>query len=163
VHKEFFKNEERKNLKVRYSHNINNTEAYFFLNNTIIDISKSTKNKSDLFLINNNCSTYTKGKNHLSPINSFRAKRIFSSFCSKDSKNLDNNFNSTYNINKRPSIFIKNKNVFKKNKIKINVDNILNTGPSSKTNSIINKEKTDIEIQTLSNKKVAGKKYKKKI
>ena len=162
VHKEFFKNEERKNLKVRYSHNINNTEAYFFLNNTIIDISKSTKNKSELLIINNNCSTYTKGKNHLSPINSFRAKRIFSSFCSKDSKILNNNFNSTYNVNKRPSIFIKNKNMFKKNKIKINVDNILNTGPSSKTNSIINKEKTDIEIQTLSNKKITSKNYKEK-
>ena len=181
IHKEFFKNEEKKssnnsntnntnnnsnsnNNNIRYSHNINNTETYFFLNETYIDLSKSTKNKSDNFFNNNNNNitsnnnifTDTKGNKHISPINNFKTKRIFSSFCSKINKNMNinttnttNNFSSTYNVNKRPSVIIKNKNIIKKNKMKINVENILNT------DNIYNKENKDIknEVQTLSNKK----------
>ena len=164
-HKEFFKNEEVKNnLNIRYTSNINNTETYFYLNDTIIDLSKSRKNKNNYLFNNNNCFTYTKGNKHISPINNFKTQKMFSSFCSKinnkENKNTNNNIhslNSTYNINKRSSAVLKNKNIYKKNKIKINVDNILNTNFNSSIyinkiqTHLINNEKGN--IQTLSNKK----------
>ena len=168
VHKAFFKNEEKKNnLNVGYLNNINDTEAYSFLNETNIDLSKSTKNKnkSDYLVDNNNCFTFTKGNNHISPINHFKTKRMFSSFCSKDNKiiytnNNTHNLNYTYNVNKRSSVVLKNKNIYK-NKIKINVENILNTGSKYQIN-LINNDKRINEVQTLSNKKNINKNYKEK-
>ena len=168
IHKEFFKNEEKKNnLNLRYSTNINNIKANSFLNETIIDLSKSTKNKSDSLHNINNRFTFTNGNNHISPINNFKTKRIFSYFYSKDNINLNTNeniifLNSTYDLNKKSLVIIKNKNIYKKNKIKINVDNILNTGLKYQINLINNKEKRINETQTFSNKKNINKIYKNK-
>ena len=71
---------------------------------------------------------------------------MFSSFCSKDNKNT----NSIYNDNKNSTVVLndKNKNAYKKNKIKINVENIINSELNSsiyinkyKANLLENKEK----------------------
>ena len=148
--KELLRNEEKKhNMNIKYSNKINNleTDTYYHLNETIID--KFIKN-SDYLFNNNNCFTYTKGNKHVSPLNNFKTKKMFSSFTNKNMNNT-NNLSSNYNINKRSSIVLKKKNKIKKNKIKINVDNILNTNYKNQIN--INKEKIKKEVQTLSNKK----------
>ena len=171
IHTEFFKNknEENKNYNInaRYSHNVNNTEAYFYLDETIEDLSRSLKKNSDCLINNNNCFTYTKGNKHISPINNQKQKRIFSSNSSKTNKMINNNINnftSTCKFNKKSSIVLKNKNLFNKNKIKINVENILNTDFKYSINLMPNKEKEkrNNESQTLSNKKNTNKVYKNK-
>ena len=170
-HKQFFKIEDRKDnnnytnsLNYRYSENIksinnNNTLINFYLNEIIIDLSKSNKNKSNYLFnkINNNCYTYTKGDRHISPSNNyFKRKKMFSSFCSKGNKNT----NSIYNDNKSSTVVLndKNKNAYKKNKIKINVENIFNSEFNTsmninkyKTNLLTNKEK---EKEINKNKKI---------
>ena len=161
-HKNFFKNEERKNnMNMRYSNNINNTETYFYLNDTNFDLSKSTKNKNNYLFNSNNCFTYTKGNRHLSPINTYKTQRIFSSFCSKinNKENKDmNDLNTTYKFIKRTSAVLKNnKNFYKKSKMKINIDKILNINFSSSIHrnkfqaNLLSNDKEN--IQTLSNKK----------
>ena len=142
------------NINHRHSNNIksinnNNTVIDFYLNKIIIDLSKSTKNKSNYLFnrINNNCYTCTKGDKHISPSNNFfKRKNMFSSFCSKDNKNT----NSIYNDNKSSTVVLndKNKNAYKKNKIKINVENIINSELNSsiyinknEANLLANKEK----------------------
>ena len=162
------------NINYRYSNNIrsinnNNTVINFYLNEILIDLSKSTKNKSNYLFnkINNNCYTYTKGDKHISPSNNyFKRKKMFSSFCSKGNKNQNPNPNpnSIYSDNKSSTVVlndknkIKNKNVYKKSKIKINVENIINSEFNSsiyvnkfKTNKEMNKNKKMNNIN--SNKK----------
>ena len=81
IHTEFFKNEDNKNINTRYSHNVNNnTETYFYLDETIEDLSRSLKKNSDCLVNNNNCFTYTKGNRHISPINNHKQKRIYFKF-----------------------------------------------------------------------------------
>ena len=107
----------------------NNTETYFYLDETIEDLSRSLKKNSDCLVNNNNCFTYTKGNRHISPINNHKQKRIYSSNSSKTNKMINNNANNVTSTGKfkRSSIVLKNKNAFNKSKIKINVENILNT------------------------------------
>lgn len=148
------------NINYRYSNNIrsinnNNTVINFYLNEILIDLSKSTKNKSNYLFnkINNNCYTYTKGDKHISPSNNyFKRKKMFSSFCSKGNKNQNPNPNpnSIYSDNKSSTVVlndknkIKNKNVYKKSKIKINVENIINSEFNSSI--YVNKFKTNKEM-----------------
>ena len=167
IHTEFFKNEDNKNINTRYSHNVNNnTETYFYLDETIEDLSRSLKKNSDCLVNNNNCFTYTKGNRHISPINNHKQKRIYSSNSSKTNKMINNNANNVTSTGKfkRSSIVLKNKNAFNKSKIKINVENILNTDFKYSLSLMPNKEKEkrNNESQTLSNKKNANKIYKNK-
>ena len=177
-HKKFFRIEDRKNninnnsnsnsksynnsiinslnnMNCRYSNNINNntTVINFYLDEIIIDLSKSTKDKSNYLFnkINNNCYTFTKGDKHISPSNNyFKRKKMFSSFCSKGNKNP--NPNPIFSDNKISTVVLngknKNKNAYKKSKIKINVENIINSEFNSsiyinkyKTNKNMNKNK----------------------
>ena len=110
VHKEFFKNEDKKNnINNKFSNNIINIDkdTYYNLNETIMD--KSLNKKSDYLLNSINCFTYTKGNNHISPVNNFKAKKMFSSFTNKNMNNTNNNLNSNYNCNKRSSVVLQNK------------------------------------------------------
>ena len=149
------------NINLRHTTNIkrfrlNKLESNFFLNEIIIDLSKNTNNNNEVDIItaynitNSNLLNHTTTNSNnkiISPKNTIKTKRIFSSlyskFSDKENKNLNfisNNFNSTYTNNKR---YTMNKN----NHININVDNILNT--DNKANIINNKEKENFDIDII--------------
>ena len=134
---------------------LNKLQSNFFLNEIIIDLSKNTNNNNDVDIINTynitnhnlfNNTTKNRSHKHISPKNTIKTKKIFSSlyskFSQKENKNLNfiNNFNSTYTNNKR---YTMNKN----NHININVENILNT--ENKANIINNKEKEKFDIDII--------------
>ena len=146
----------RHTANIKNSH-INKLESNFFLNEIIIDLSKHTNNNSNDYddilkthhnnlnggyLLNN--TTKNSNHKHISPRNTFKTKKLFSSLCSKisdkENKNLINNFNSTYTNNNR---FTVNKN----NHVNINVDNILNT--ENKENKINIKERAKLDINII--------------
>ena len=139
------------------NYHINKLESNFFLNEIIIDLSKHTNNNSNDYdeilkthhnnlnggyLLNN--TTKNSNHKHISPRNTIKTKKLFSSlyskFSDKENKNLINNFNSTYTNNNR---FTVNKN----NHVNINVDNILNT--ENKENKINIKERANLDINII--------------
>ena len=168
------------NINLRHTANnknfrIKKIESNFFMNEVIIDLSKymgnNSNNEIDEIMITNNHNNTglnntakNKTQKHISPKNTIKSKRIYSSIYSnlsdKEVKNLNiisNNFNSTYTSNKR--------NTVNKNNVNINLENILNT--DNKKNILSNKEKNKFDIDpfwihSLPNKKLnflSDKKY----
>ena len=157
------------NFNLRHTANnnnfrINKIESNFFLNEIIIDLSKYTSNNNndfdEIIITNNNNvlnhTTKNTSRKHISPKNTIKSKKLFSSLYSKlgdkEYKNLNlmlNTFNSTFTNNKR--------NTVNKNHININLDNILNT--DNKAHFLNNKEKNKLDmeiigIHTLPNRRV---------